>query len=246
MAASSTSPCPRLVDTFHTDLATIQWVVLSYILVTASLMLTIARLGDMRGKKKIYLAGLVLFTIGSLLCGTSPNVYWLIGFRALQGLGATMMWALGTAIITENFPSNERGRALGLIGSIVSIGIAFGPPLGGILIGFTGWRSIFLVNVPIGIATIWVVSRYVPASEPKNKVQRFDLAGALILLLTLGSYAVRHDHGPEPRLWHPRHPGAADRRRGGPGGLRAVRAAPVRAHGGYEPVPQPLVLASTC
>ena len=180
---------PSLIGTFHTDLATIQWVVLSYILVTASLMLTVARLGDMRGKKKFYLTGLVLFTIGSLLCGNSPNVYWLIGFRALQGLGATMMWALGTAIITENFPSTERGRALGLIGSIVSIGIALGPPLGGILIGFTGWRSIFLVNVPIGIATIWVVSRYVPAAEPKNKVQRFDLTGALILLLTLGSYA---------------------------------------------------------
>jgi EmrB/QacA subfamily drug resistance transporter len=180
---------PTLVDIFHTDLATIQWVVLSYILVTASLMLTIARLGDMRGKKKLYLTGLILFTGGSLLCGTSPNVYWLIGFRALQGLGATMMAALGTAIITENYPSSERGRALGLIGSIVSIGIAIGPPLGGILIGLTGWRSIFLVNVPVGILTTWVVSRYVPATAPKNKQQRFDLSGALILLLTLGSYA---------------------------------------------------------
>jgi len=180
---------PTLVDQLHTDLPTIQWVILSYVLVVTSLMLTIARLGDMHGKKGLYTAGLVLFTSGSLLCGLSPNVYWLIGFRALQGLGATVMQALGMAIITEVFPATERGRALGLVGTIVSVGIAIGPPLGGLLIGLTGWRSIFLVNVPIGFITFFVVTRFIPASLSKNPNQRFDLAGALILLVTLGCYA---------------------------------------------------------
>jgi EmrB/QacA subfamily drug resistance transporter len=190
---------PTLVDQLQTDLPTIQWVILSYVLVVTSLMLTIARLGDMRGKKGLYTTGLVLFTAGSLLCGLSPNVYWLIGFRALQGLGATMLQALGMAIITEVFPAKERGRALGLVSTIVSVGIAIGPPVGGLLIGLTGWRSIFLVNVPIGFITFFVATRFIPASLGSSFArphagrdipnQRFDLAGALILLVTLGSYA---------------------------------------------------------
>ena len=185
---------PTLVDQLHTDLPTIQWVILSYVLVVTSLMLTVARLGDMHGKKGLYTAGLVLFTAGSLLCGLSPNVYWLIGFRALQGLGATMLQALGMAIVTEVFPAKERGRALGLVGTIVSVGIAIGPPLGGLLIGLTGWRSIFLVNVPIGFITFFMVTRFIPASLARSfakpqENQRFDLAGDLILLVTLGCYA---------------------------------------------------------
>jgi EmrB/QacA subfamily drug resistance transporter len=116
-------------------------------------------------------------------------VYWLIGFRALQGLGATMTQALGMAIITEVFPAKERGRALGLVGTIVSVGIAIGPPLGGLLIGLTGWRSIFLVNVPIGFITFFMVARFIPTSLSKNPNQKFDIAGALILLVTMSSYA---------------------------------------------------------
>ena len=144
---------PTLVKAFHSNLATIEWVILSYVLVLTSMMLGAARLGDMYDKKKLYMGGMVLFIIGSLLCGLSPSVGWLIGFRALQGLGATFMQALGAAMITEIFPAKERGRALGIIGSIVSVGIAVGPPLGGMLIGLIGWQSIFWVNVPVGILT---------------------------------------------------------------------------------------------
>jgi EmrB/QacA subfamily drug resistance transporter len=180
---------PTLVEAFHTQLAVIEWVVLSYTLVLTSLMLGVARLGDMFDKKKIYLAGLVTFTLGSFLCGWSPSVGWLIGFRALQGLGATMMQALGTAIITEVFPANERGRALGTSGSIVAVGIAVGPPLGGILIGLVGWQFVFWVNVPVGIAAWFIISRFVPSSIPGHPGQRFDPAGALILLATLACYA---------------------------------------------------------
>lgn len=181
---------PTLTEQFHTTFAVIQWVVLSYLLVLTSLMLSVARLGDMTDKKRIYLAGLVLFTLASLLCGTSPAVSWLIGFRALQGLGATMMQALGIAMITQIFPPDERGRALGLMGGIVSVGIAVGPPTGGLLISLVGWRAIFLVNVPVGILTFLMVARFVPSLRPAQTGQRFDPAGALILLVTLSSYAL--------------------------------------------------------
>ncbi|HMN59615.1 MAG TPA: DHA2 family efflux MFS transporter permease subunit, partial [Anaerolinea sp.] len=181
---------PTLVDVFHTSLATIEWVVLGYVLVLTSLMLGAARLGDMFDKKKLYMGGLVLFTLGSLLCGLAPSVGWLIGFRALQGLGATFMQALGSAMITEIFSPSERGRALGTIGSIVSVGIAIGPPLGGLLIGLIGWESIFWVNVPVGILTWFILARFVPSSPAGRPGQRFDAAGALILFATLGAYAL--------------------------------------------------------
>ncbi|HZW05242.1 MAG TPA: MFS transporter, partial [Anaerolineaceae bacterium] len=155
---------PTLVDVFNTNFATIQWVVLSYILVLTSFMLTVARLGDMRDKKRIYQAGLVVFTLGSLFCALSPNVGWLIGFRALQGLGAVMIQSLGMAMVTEVFPATERGRALGIMGGVVSVGIAIGPPVGGLLIGSLGWHSIFLVNLPIGLAALFIVRQFVPSS----------------------------------------------------------------------------------
>jgi EmrB/QacA subfamily drug resistance transporter len=180
---------PTLVEDLNTNFATITWVVLSYVLVLTSLMLGAARLGDMIDKKKLYMIGLALFTLSSLLCGLSPDVNWLIGFRALQGAGAAMTQALGAAIISEIFPAKERGRALGLIGSTVSTGIAIGPPVGGLLIGLIGWRSIFLVNVPVGILTLLVVSRFVPSS-PTRPGQRFDAMGALILFATLACYAL--------------------------------------------------------
>jgi EmrB/QacA subfamily drug resistance transporter len=181
---------PTMVEVLHTRFATIQWVILSYALVLTSMVLGIARLGDMYSKKKLYFVGLILFTGGSLLCGLSPGVGWLISFRALQGLGAVMMQALGAAIITEIFPASERGRALGFIGGIVSVGLALGPALGGVLIGVLGWRSIFLVNVPIGLVAALVVARHVPLLSPARKGQRFDLLGAGIMLITLVCYAL--------------------------------------------------------
>jgi EmrB/QacA subfamily drug resistance transporter len=158
-------------------------------------MLGAARLGDMFDKKKLYMAGIVLFTLGSLLCGLSPSVGWLIGFRALQGLGATLMQALGSAMVTEIVLPSERGRALGLMGSTVSVGIAVGPPLGGLLIGLIGWQSIFWVNVPVGIATWLIISRFVPASKIGRPGQRFDSAGALILFAAMGMYALGMTRG---------------------------------------------------
>jgi EmrB/QacA subfamily drug resistance transporter len=181
---------PTLVTELRTDFATIQWVILGYVLVVTSMTLCMARLGDMRGKRTLFAGGLSLFTLGSLLCGLSPGVYWLIGFRMVQGLGAAITQALGAAIVTESFPTSERGRAMGLIGSTVSVGLAMGPALGGVLIGIFGWRSVFLINIPIGVLAVWATFRFVPPSPGEGKGLGFDFTGAALVLFLMGTYAL--------------------------------------------------------
>ncbi|MEZ4663344.1 MAG: MFS transporter [Caldilineaceae bacterium] len=175
---------PTLVRAFETDFPTVQWVVLSYLLTQTTLLLSIGRLGDMIGKKSIFVVGMVIFTISSALCGLSPSITWLIGARVLQAVGAAMMLALTTAIVTEAFPREERGKALGLIGSSVSIGVVVGPTLGGLLIQSLSWHWIFFVNLPVGVVAVWMGIRYVPAFRPVGR-QKFDYWGGGLLLISL-------------------------------------------------------------
>ncbi len=178
---------PTMMQVLNTDFPTIQWVILSYLLTITSLLLSVGRLADIRGKKKIYLLGFIIFTLGSMLCGLSPSAGWLVAFRILQALGAAMVTALGAAIVTEAFPPTERGKALGISGTIVSVGIATGPALGGLLIGTIGWRAIFFVNVPVGIVGVMMVRAFVPPDNPTGH-QRFDFGGAGTLLISLLSF----------------------------------------------------------
>jgi EmrB/QacA subfamily drug resistance transporter len=175
---------PTLVRSFGTDFATVEWVVLSYMLSLAVLLLGVGRLADMKGKKRIYTAGFIVFTAGSVLCGLSPTIHWLIGARVLQGTGGAMILGLGMAIVTEAFPPSERGKALGISGAMASIGIVTGPTLGGLLLSVLSWHWIFFVNLPVGILGTLLVIRYVPAIRPPGG-QRFDFAGGLTLLATL-------------------------------------------------------------
>jgi EmrB/QacA subfamily drug resistance transporter len=194
---------PTMAAVLNTSFAHIQWIILSYLLILTSLVLGVARWGDMFSKKKLYLSGMVLFSLSSLLCGLAPGVGWLIGFRVFQGMGAVMMQALGAAMVTEIFPKSERGRALGIIGAIVSIGLAFGPALGGMLIGLAGWRSIFLVNVPIGLTAIFIIIRHVPLLPPQHSGQRFDFLGAALMMITLASYALGMTLSEQLGFYHP-------------------------------------------
>lgn len=175
---------PTLVTELDSSFALVQWVVLAYLLTQTTLMLGIGRLADMIGKKPIFTAGFVVFTVGSVLCGLSPNVYWLIAFRVVQAVGAAMTLALGIAIITEAFPPAERGKALGLVGGIVSVGIAIGPSIGGFLLDTLTWHWIFFVNLPIGIVGTLIAVRFVPVLRPEGG-QRFDYWGAATLLIAL-------------------------------------------------------------
>jgi EmrB/QacA subfamily drug resistance transporter len=142
------------------------------------------RLGDMIGKKSVYITGFIVFTMGSALCGLAPTVYWLIGFRVIQAIGAAMIMGLGMAIITEAFPPSERGKALGIGGAIVSVGIVVGPTLGGVIIDALSWRWIFYVNLPIGIIGTLMALRFVPNFKPSGR-QTFDFLGAITLFISL-------------------------------------------------------------
>jgi len=186
---------PTLVKSLHTIFPEAEWAVLSYTLVSSSFVLLVTRWGDMWGKKFLYLGGLVLFTLSSLLCGFAPDINWLIGFRALQGLGSVFLSGLGLAIITEVFPTSQRGRSVGIIGSVVSLGVALGPSVGGLLLGLAGWRSVFLVNVPLGIFASFIVAKLVPPSTIAVGKQLFDPLGASLALITLGSFALGMTQG---------------------------------------------------
>lgn len=175
---------PTLVRELNTDFPTVQWVVLAYLLTLAVLLLSVGRLGDMIGKKRIYTVGFVVFTLGSALCGLGWNVNLLIVFRVVQAFGASMILALGTAIVTESFPSKERGKALGIIATMASIGVVIGPTLGGLIIDLLSWNWIFYVNIPVGILGIYMVIRFVPDIKPMGE-QRFDFLGSVLLFFSL-------------------------------------------------------------
>ncbi|MCP3891610.1 MAG: DHA2 family efflux MFS transporter permease subunit [Desulfobulbaceae bacterium] len=193
---------PTLVRSLNTEFAVVQWVVLSYLLTITCTMAGIGRLGDMVGKKSIYVLGFVVFTLGSVLCGLSPTVNWLVTFRILQAIGAAMTMALGAAIITEAFPLAERGKAMGIIGTIVSAGIVTGPALGGLILGVLSWRWIFFINLPIGILGTILALRFLPDFKPKGG-QQFDIQGAFTLCSSLLSLLLGLTFGQQQGFSHP-------------------------------------------
>ena len=180
---------PSLVSAFDTTFAAVQWVLLAYLLSTAALLPIVGRLADMLGKRSIFLTGMAIFVAGSLATGLAPGLGWLIGFRLLHGIGSAVLTGVGLAIVTDAFPSEERGRALGINGAVLSTGIVLGPTLGGLLVEI-GWRWVFLSTVPIGLLGMLLAWLFVPRYDPGPR-QRFDLPGATMLtgLLTAGSLA---------------------------------------------------------
>lgn len=185
---------PTFSQVFHVDLNTVGWVSMSYLLVLGSLILTYGRLGDMFGFRRIFLWGIGIFTIASGLCTLASNVWVLVAFRAVQAVGAGMFMAMGPAIITSIFPPQERGRALGTNGMIVAVGLALGPTLGGFLISWSSWKSIFFINVPIGIISLLFCFRMVPQAN-ELKPQKFDLVGAALGFISLCAFLIAGSYG---------------------------------------------------
>jgi len=172
---------PVISQQFHAGITTVMWVPLAYLLTVTVLLLTFGRLGDMVGRQRVYGLGLLVFTGASALCGLSGSVRQLILFRVAQAVGAAMMFANSGAIITAVFPSTERGRALGLTGSVVSVGLTVGPSLGGLLLALAGWRSIFYLNLPIGLVGLLAMYFLLHPEDPAAERPRFDFAGATLL-----------------------------------------------------------------
>ncbi len=183
---------PTLTEAFNASFQQVQWVVIAYLLSITTLVVSIGRLGDMVGRRKLLLIGIVLFTGSSALCGVAPSLWLLIVARAAQGLGAAAMMALTLTFVGETVPKEKIGSAMGLLGTMSAIGTALGPSLGGILIAGLGWRSIFLVNLPLGIFTFLLAKRYLPAdlNVRTSPAAGFDYVGTLLLALTIGAFAL--------------------------------------------------------
>ena len=168
---------PAIQQDFGIDLTTVEWVVVAYLLVIGSLLLPFGRLGEVLTFKRVYLTGFGLFTVASVACGAAPDERWLIAFRVIQAVGAAMITSMGPAIVARTFGPGERGRALGINGISVSLGLSLGPALGGLLTTAGTWRAIFLINAPVGVLAIAWAAHILPA-ETRGRGQVFDVRGA--------------------------------------------------------------------
>ncbi len=183
---------PTLARAFAASFQQVQWIVLAYLLAITTLIVSVGRLGDLTGRRRLLLAGIFLFTVASVLCGVAPTLGLLIAARAAQGLGAAIMMALTLAFVGETVPKARTGSAMGLLGTMSAVGTALGPSLGGVLIAGLGWPAIFFVNVPPGILTLFLAHRFLPVDRQGTKTERtgFDLVGTLLLALSLAAYAL--------------------------------------------------------
>lgn len=183
---------PTLAVAFNASFQEVQWIVLSYLLAITTLIVSVGRLGDILGRRPLLLAGIGLFTVASLLCGMVSTLPLLITARAAQGIGAAIMLALTVAFVGETVEKEKTGSAMGLLGTMSAIGTTLGPSLGGVLIAAFSWRTLFLINVPLGVLNFYLAHRYLPATPSGTKPNRaaFDYWGTLLLGLTLASYAL--------------------------------------------------------
>ena len=176
---------PVVSRDFGVAVSTIEWVITTYLIIVSGLLLSFGRLGDLRGHKAVYVLGFMIFTVASPLCGVSPNALALIAARALQALGAAMLFANSPAILTKNFPAAQRGQALGLQSMMTYLGLTVGPSLGGWLTLQFGWRAAFFINLPIGLLALWLSIYFIPRDAPADQPEPFDWAGAATFMIGL-------------------------------------------------------------
>jgi EmrB/QacA subfamily drug resistance transporter len=176
---------PVLRETFNTNVSTVEWVVTVYLVVLSGLLLTFGRLGDLRGHKTVYMWGFSIFILSSILCGAAWSPVVLIVFRGIQAIGGAMLSSNSPAIITGNFPAEQRGRAFGLVSTMTYLGLTIGPSLGGWLTHIISWRAVFYINVPIGLLAIGLSYYFIPKDEPAVTGKRFDLPGAALFMAGL-------------------------------------------------------------
>jgi len=177
---------PAIRDHFHVSISSLSWTVNAYTLVFGVLLVTGGRLGDVFGRKRMFLAGVIVFTLGSIGAGVSGTISELVAFRGLQGVGAAFLMPGSLSIITNTFHGSERGRALGLWAGISGMALGMGPVLGGLLVEKAGWQWIFFINVPVAIVAVPVTMYAVRESRDETASRRIDFAGILTLSLGLG------------------------------------------------------------
>lgn len=183
---------PEIAQAFDATFQQVQWVVLAYLLAITTLIVSVGRFGDLFGRRRLLTAGIALFTAASVASGLAPSLGVLIGARAVQGLGAAILMALGIAFVRDAVPEEKTGSAMGLMGTMSAVGTALGPSLGGLLISAAGWRSIFFVNIPLGAMALYFAWRNLPADRRERRADaaRFDVAGTVLLALSLAAYTL--------------------------------------------------------
>lgn len=184
-----------LIQEFQSDLPAAKWVIVGYFLALTGLLLPLGRLSDLLGRKTIFISGFMTFTVGSLLCAMAGSLPALILFRVLQATGGAMLMANGPAIITAVFPVKERGRALGTLAMVVSLGLISGPAIGGYLMELLGWRSVFFINLPLGVAGALLVKSSLAADSVAGTRRTFDVVGSILQLVALTFLALTFDVG---------------------------------------------------
>jgi EmrB/QacA subfamily drug resistance transporter len=178
---------PAVQSGLHATASNLQWVVEAYALSLASLLLVGGSLGDRFGRRRIYVAGVLLFAIGSAWCGFVGSIFGLILARAVQGIGAALLVPGSLSLISATFPIAERGQAIGTWSGFTAITAAFGPVLGGWIVEQISWRAVFFINVPLAAAVVWLTLRHVPESRNEGLVGGLDWAGAALACLGLGA-----------------------------------------------------------
>jgi len=187
---------PTLSRTFDVPLTRIEWVVLAYVVTITGLLLTLGRVADRAGRRRVYGLGLAVFAMASGLCGAAPSAAALIAARVLQGAGAAMMSATGVALLVASFPPEQRGRAIGAFGAMVGIGLAVGTPLGGLVIAHASWRWLFFINLPLALAAGLLLKR-VPEDAPAPARTPLDLGAAATWCGALVALMLALSRGPE-------------------------------------------------
>jgi EmrB/QacA subfamily drug resistance transporter len=177
---------PSIQKDFHASIAGAQWTLDAYTLVIACLLMLASSTADRVGRRRIFQIGLAIFSLGSLLCSIAPGIGWFIGFRMIQAVGGSMLNPVAMSIISNTFlDPKARARAIGVWGSVAGISIAAGPIIGGFLVNNVGWRSIFWINIPIGIIILLLAARFVPESKAPHG-RRFDPVGQVLVIAMLG------------------------------------------------------------
>jgi EmrB/QacA subfamily drug resistance transporter len=187
---------PSIQHDLHAQVSGLQWTIAAYTLVLASFLMLAGSTGDRIGRRRTFQTGLATFTLGSLLCSLAPGLGWLVAFRMMQAVGGSMLNPVAMSIITNTFTRPaERARAIGIWGGVIGISMAIGPIAGGALVASAGWRGIFWVNIPVGLAALVLTALFVPESKAPNP-RRVDPAGQLLVIVTLAALTYAIIEGP--------------------------------------------------
>jgi EmrB/QacA subfamily drug resistance transporter len=188
---------PSIQRDFHASVAGLQWTIDAYLVVLASLFMLSGSMADRFGRRRVFQVGLVIFTLGSLLCSLAPSLIWLVVFRMVQAVGGSMLNPVAVSIIRNTFDDpRERAQALGVWGAVIGISLGLGPVVGGFLVHAVDWRAIFWVNIPIGVAAIALTARFVPESKADHP-RRVDPIGQILVIVLLASLTYSIIEGPE-------------------------------------------------